>query len=65
MTYYKVLKHALGIEAVSWSTFYLTIKRMYPVVKKMVDKMCDETKDDMRCMDQNETWFMESCCHIC
>ena len=48
MTYYKVLKHALGIEAVSWSTFNSTIKRMYPVVKEMVDKMCDDAKDDMR-----------------
>ena len=38
MTYYKILKHALGIEAVSWSTFYSTIKRMYPVLKEMVDK---------------------------
>ena len=54
MTYYKVLKHALGIEAVSWSAFYSTIKRMYPVVKEMVDKMCDDAKDDMRRMDQNE-----------
>ena len=54
MTYYKVLKHALGIEAVSWPTFQSTIKRMYPVVKDMVDKMCDDAKDDMRCMDQSE-----------
>ena len=53
MMHYKVLKHALGIEAVSWSTFYSTIKRMYPIVKEMVDKMCDDAKD-MRHMDQNE-----------
>ena len=54
MTYYKVLKHALGIEAVSWPMFDSTIKRMYPIVKEMVDKMCDDAKDDMRRMDQNE-----------
>ena len=54
VTYYKVLKHALGIEAVSWSTFQSTIKRMYPVVKEMVDKMCDDAKDDMRRMDQSK-----------
>ena len=53
-TYYKVLKHALGIEAVSWPTFHSTIKRMYPVVKEMVDEMCEDAKDDMRHMDQNE-----------
>ena len=54
VTYYKILKHALGIEAVSWQTFQSTIKRMYPVVKEMVDKMCDDAKDDMRHMDQDE-----------
>ena len=47
VTYYKTLKHALGIEAVSWPTFQSTIKRMYPVVKEMIDKMCDDAKDDM------------------
>lgn len=28
ITHYKVLKHTLGIEAVSWPTFHSTIKRM-------------------------------------
>ena len=51
MTYYKVLKHALGIKAVSWPTFQSTID---PVVKDMVDKMCDDAKDDMLHMDQSE-----------
>ena len=54
VTYYKVLKHALGIEGVSWPMFDSTIKRMYPIVKEMVDKMCSDAKDDMQCMDQNE-----------
>ena len=54
MTYYKVLKHALGIDAVSWPTFQSTIKKMYPVVKMMVDRMCDEAKLEMKCMDQSE-----------
>ena len=27
---------------------------MYPVVKEMVNKMCDDAKDDMRYMNQNE-----------
>ena len=47
VTCYKVLKHALGIKGASWSTIYSTIERMYPVVKGMVDKMCDDAKDDM------------------
>ena len=52
--YYKVLKHALGIEGVSWPMFDSTIKRMYPIVKEMVDKMCSDAKYDMQRMDQNE-----------
>lgn len=32
MTYYKVLKHTLGIDAVAWPTFQSTIGKMYPVV---------------------------------
>ena len=54
ITYYKVLKHALGIEAVTLRTFQSTIKRMYPIVVGMVDRMCEEAKCEMRRMDQNE-----------
>ena len=54
ITYYKVLKHALGIDAVSMPTFQSAIKKMYPVVKLMVDRMCDEAKLEMKCMDQRE-----------
>ena len=52
-TYYKVLKHALGMEAVQWEAFQSTIKRIYPIVKT-VDEMCEDAKDDMRNMDQSE-----------
>ena len=46
--------------------FDSTIKRMYPIVKEMVDKMCSDAKDDMQHMDQNElTGFVESCRHVC
>ena len=27
---------------------------MYPIVKEMVDKLCDDAKDEMQHMDQNE-----------
>ena len=54
ITYFKVLKHALGIEAVNSQTFQSTIKRMYPIVVGMVDQMCEDAKDDMRRMDQSE-----------
>ena len=33
MTYYKVLKHALGIDAVHWYDFQSTIEMLYPIVK--------------------------------
>ena len=54
VTYYKTLKHALGIEAVSWPTFQSTIELMYPIVKDMVDKMCVDAKDDMGRLEQSE-----------
>ena len=47
-TYYKTLKHTLGIDAVQWTTFQSTIKRMFPVVQEMVDRMCEEAKTEMK-----------------
>ena len=52
MTYYKMLKHALGIDVVNWYGFQSTVE-MYPVVKLIVDKMCEDAKDDTRSMDQS------------
>ena len=43
-TYYKTLKHALGIDTVQWTSFQSTIKQMFPVVQEMVDRMCEEVK---------------------
>ena len=54
ITYYKTLKHALGINAVPWCDFQSTIEMLYPVVKLMVDRMCEVAKGDMRHMDQGE-----------
>ena len=54
MTYYKTLKHALGINAVPWCDFQSTIEMLYPVVKLMLDRMCEVAKGDMRHMDQGE-----------
>ena len=48
-TYYIKSKHALGIDVVNWYNFQSTVE-MYPVVKS-VDKMCEDAKDDMRCMN--------------
>ena len=53
-TYYKTLKHSLGIDAVQWTTFQSTIQRMFPVVQEMVDRMCEEAKIEMKSLNQDE-----------
>ena len=52
-TYYKVLQHALGIEAVSMDVFMHTIRLMFPVVKAMLDEVCEFAKQDMKDMGNN------------
>ena len=47
-TYAKTLKHALGISAVYGDTFYKTIKRMHPIVKAMLDEVCEIAKQEMK-----------------
>lgn len=53
-TYYKALRYALGIDAVCGDTFMSTIVKMYPVVKQLLDEMCEEAKADMKAMDQSQ-----------
>ncbi len=55
-TYQNVLKHALGIDAVSMKTFMSTIRLFYPVVKLMVDEMCAEAEEDMKSVDPLGSW---------
>ena len=38
----------------SWTAFQSTIERMFPIVKEMVDRMCEEAKTDMKTMNQDE-----------
>ena len=52
-TYCKVLKLSLGLDAVCMDKFHSTITRMYPVVKEMVDEMCEEAKEEMKTMDEH------------
>ena len=44
ITYYKVLKNMLGIEAVTLRSFHSTVRLMYPIVVGIVDCMCEEAK---------------------
>ena len=52
--YAKTLSRALGIKAVSNTTFYQTIERMYPVVKDVLDRMCEIAKRDMKAKGDDE-----------
>ena len=52
--YYKTLKHALGINAVSMVTFMDTVYYMHPVVKGMLDYMCEAAKQDMKDKEDDE-----------
>ena len=44
-TYFKVMKHALGIDVFSMETFLSTIQRMFPIVEAMLNEMCDMSKE--------------------
>ena len=50
-TYYKTLKHALGIEAVSMPLFMRTIRLFFPIVQEMLDEVCELAKQEMKEVD--------------
>jgi hypothetical protein len=52
--YYKTLKHALGIEAVGEHAFMDTIRCMFPVVKSMLDALCEAAKQEMKDKKEDE-----------
>ena len=52
--YYKTLKNALGIEAVSAPAFMDTIYSMYPIVKAMLDDICETAKQEMKDKREDE-----------
>ena len=52
--YRKTLQHALGIRAVSHVTFLRTIASMYPVVKEMLDEVCEVGKQEMKEKNDDE-----------
>ena len=75
--YYKTLKHAVGIEAVCMDVFMDTIYYMYPIVKSIIDDICEAAKQDMKDKKDDElgswkradvvdgTWQTCGCeCHI-
>ena len=47
-TYCKTLQNALGMKTVNARVFLNTIEKMYPVVKAMVDDLCEVAKREMK-----------------
>ena len=47
-TYCKILRNALGMKTVNARVFLDTIEKMYPVVKAMVDDLCEVAKREMK-----------------
>ena len=52
--YYKTLKNALGIEAVSGPVYLKTIYAMYPKVKSILDEVCEAAKQEMKGENEDE-----------
>ena len=52
--YYKILKSALGIDAISEPVFMDTIYSMYPIVQSMLDEMCETAKQQMKDKKEHE-----------
>ena len=48
------LKNALGIEAVSAPAFMDTIHSMHPIVKSMLDDVCETAKQEMKDIKEDE-----------
>ena len=52
--YRKFLGNSFGIHTASSATFSRTLKEMYPVVKSMLDDICNEAKTEMKGVDTSE-----------
>ena len=52
--YAKTLKHALGMNTVSNGAFLKTIECMYPVVKDVLDRVCEIAKKEMKSKRDDE-----------
>ena len=52
--YNKLLKNALGIEAVDSNAYMDTICCMYPVVKSFLDEVCEIAKQEMKAKEDHE-----------
>ena len=52
--YYKTLKHALGIQAVTENIFRDTIHAMHPIVKALLNEICEVGKQEMKDKKEHE-----------
>ena len=57
--YYHILKHSLGVQAVTCKPFYDMIKLVYPCVLDMIHGMCNEARDDMEALAPEQLGSMQ------
>ena len=59
MGYYKTLKHA-GIDVVGGNAF---VDNMYPIVKSMLDEICEAAKQETKRQKRRRARVVETCCN--
>ena len=47
-SYHKTLGQCMGMSTLSETSFYSTIKMIYPVVKEVLDEQCSKVKEEMK-----------------
>ena len=52
--YYRTLRHALGIQAVTATIFMDTIHAMHPIAKALLDEICEVGKQEMKDKKEHE-----------
>ena len=52
--YHRALELALGMHTVTPDQYHKTLEIMAPHVSALLDEMCEEAKQDMKCMDPSE-----------
>ena len=52
--YQKTLRHALGLRTIDRSAFQDTTECMHPIVKGILDDMCESAKNEMKEMDDGQ-----------
>ena len=60
--YHRSLELAMGMHIVSEHQFYQTLEFIAPVVKQLLDDVCEENRNDMKALDKNEMGSWQRAC---